>query len=43
MYNDFFINIIFTEALSQYLVTLVGLIPLISEDFGTYFLCELQY
>lgn len=43
MYNDSFINTVFTKALSQYLVTLVGFIPLASEDFGTHFLCELQY
>lgn len=41
-YNDSFINTVFTKALSQYLVTLVGFSPLISEDFGTHFLCELK-
>lgn len=41
-YNDSFINTVFTKDLSQYLVTLVGLISLTSEDFGTHFLCELQ-
>lgn len=43
MYKDSFINTVFTKALSQYLVTLVGFSPLISEDFETHFLCELKY
>lgn len=42
MYNDSFINTIFIKALSQYSMTMVGFIPLTSEDFGIKFLCGLQ-